>query len=113
MVGATLLAMAKDLKNATQEGRVKWSETADTDTFRIVFDYAVVKISKSYNSEFDDTFIWLVVTNPKGKTVEEVSLSQGPEYALLDELFSLARRSARNSESILEQIRKDIRPRGE
>ena len=93
------------LIRATEEQSVSWQPTADEDAFRLNSKLGNIRISKPerFDQEMMDSYTVrnLSILNDRGRVVEEFAPEQGDETDF-DKLFTLARRSAHNTDAILE-----------
>jgi len=116
-VKTSLMTLISSLSNATGEGRIRWEETADEQSFRANFHRGSVKIG--YIPEFDDgegiRAAYLVTVHNQGGKVVESFEPMGPgQFSECRSLFELARRSAFDTESVIEGITAELnqsRPR--
>ena len=96
--------LASRLLAATQQGKVQWSETADEDMFRSTFKEAAVRIARIFDDQNprEDAYYKIFLLNKSGRIADE-SPAEG-DGGDLERLFDEARRSARDSTSVIESI---------
>jgi len=94
------------LTKATEERFIQWESTADEVAFRLTSELGNIRISKS--EEFDREMMesytnrQLSILNDRGRTIEEFFPETASEVSDFDKLYALARRSAYNTDSIIE-----------
>jgi hypothetical protein len=108
-----LKSLFAKLIEATRDGHLQWSPTADEAAFRVTFQSGNISIKKDegYDPEEMQSYLnrSLSVFNEKGRLIEEYV----PSYVEatieeFDELFTLARRSAFNTDDVLAQLMGEI-----
>lgn len=101
------------LITGTKVGTLKWEPTADEDTFRLRSSAANVRVTRTegYNREEESEFTArrLSVLNDTGRLVEEYDPSGHQQLEKFDSLFAEARRSAHNTEEVLDKLMKELR----
>ena len=120
------------LIKGTDDGSLKWQVTADEDTFRLASPSANLRISRSekYDPSSEQSYVLrsLSILNDKGRVIEEYSpdavardnifdakYATGPASAReiatsnFDSLYAKARRSAYNTDEVLEKLMKELR----
>ncbi len=96
----------------TEDGTLKWHPTADENTFRLSAPSANVRVTRS--EEFDReaetpyTVRRLAVLNDKARVIEEYHPETIDQLAGFDSLFAEARRSAYDTDDILDKLMKDL-----
>ena len=105
-----LLASVKD---ATEQGRLKWAETIDEETFRVVLKGAIIRLSRVFVDDVDGGSFYVVarLADHDGHTLDvwtvtDLPAEQSPEF--LDSLFDLARRSAKNVDDLLDHLISEV-----
>lgn len=100
------------LLKRTRDGALKWQTTADENTFRLASRTANVRATKS--EVVDPAALTpvelrrLSVTNEFGRVIEEYFPESPLEIDQFDQLFSVARRSASNTDDVLEELMKEL-----
>ena len=101
------------LIQGTENRSLQWQATADENAFRLTSATGNVRISRSevFDQEQMDYFTArsLCILNDKGRVVEERSPQLGAESQRFDDLFVLARRSAHQTQDVLEKIMRELR----
>ena len=94
----------------TQEGRLNWDESYDPDQFITSVGAISVRIS-SHQGVFSRAHT-LDILDHGGRVVESVSDGSEPANveSLLGQLFELARRSALDIDSVLDQLNRALGP---
>lgn len=100
--------LLEDLRDATLQGKLQWSETADESEFRVNFDYAMIRVGQAYSADGDTYVLSASLLTPKGRVVEQFTASGGMDYALLEELYDLARRSALKADDLLDRVISEV-----
>jgi hypothetical protein len=106
------IKLLKELKSATENGKVSWSETMDENEFRVVLGPGMVRIGRHEAlDEEDQSYLHYSakLLNRDANIVEE--LRGMDEQGLIADLFELARRSARGSERLLDDMLADVESR--
>ena len=101
--------LVSQLIEATAGGRVKWADTADEDSFRTPFKAGSIRISAQASTDEDgvpDTDYYLVIINKDGKIADEYSSIE--DDVKLGQLYELARRSARDSDAVINSILEEL-----
>lgn len=112
------------LAEATRDGRLRWTDTADEDAFRLTLPNSMVRIRRFRRAVVADLkpLIEVTLMDAKGKIVEEWrvqsqnSFPNDPEHArqdddfsVVDDLLRIARSSARKSDDLIDQIVREVR----
>jgi hypothetical protein len=101
------------LGRGTRGNLLKWQITADEDSFRLTTQAANVRITRSegYDQEKTETFVSrkLLVFNDKSRIVEEWSPSTAAECQEFDSLYVDARRTAYDTDDVLDRLMFDLR----
>jgi hypothetical protein len=103
------------LLDATKDGKVEWRDTADEDTFMVELNHGFVHLERRPNVDEDDrpyTYFRAYLYDRKGRLADEISSGQMTSGSMLTELYELARRSARETDSLLDQVSADLQTRG-
>ena len=111
-----LLELADRARDKTRHGELNWRETADEDSFQALFDTGSLVISYDRSHPEDTTvpifhYINLAVLNRSGSVVDEACFSSERDYdsyESLYELFQLSRRSARDSDQVLDGLMREL-----
>jgi hypothetical protein len=102
-----LSALVIKLKEATLAESITWEATADEDAFRLSIPTANVRITMrdGFDQERGESYVSrsVQVLNDKGRVIEDYS-PKPPFPDGFDELFKLARRSAYNTDRVLDQL---------
>ena len=101
------------LERGTSSKFLSWEATADDNTFRLSTPTANIRITQQdgFDQEVMEPYVSrsLQILNSKGRVIEEhyypTSSSSGPSF---DNLFVLARRSAYDTDKVLDQLLADI-----
>ena len=101
-----LKSLFSKLIEATRDGYLQWSPTADEASFRVTFQSGNISIKKDegYDPEIMESYQirQLRVHNEKGRLIEEYLPNFSSETIKnFDELFTLARRSAYDTNNVL------------
>ena len=105
-----LESLISKLIYATREGYLQWSPTADDTSFRVSFQSGNISLKKDngYDPEMMEPYETrqLSVYNDKGRLIEEYHPSFSPTDTTkdFDELFTLARRSAYDTNNVLDAL---------
>ena len=108
-------AFLSGLLNATRNGEVDWRDTADDDTFMVELKHGFVHIERLRQLDDEDRpFVTFraYLYDRKGRLADEISSGQMTIASVLIELFELARRSARETDSLLDQVAADLQTLG-
>lgn len=122
------------LIKGTGDGSLRWQVTADEDTFRLASPSANLRITRSeqFDPESEESYVTrrLSVLNDKGMVIEEYSpeavaaerqaaldakgaFQMGSpgreETGKFDSLYANARRSAYNTDEVLDKLMKELR----
>jgi hypothetical protein len=103
------------LLDATRNGRVDWQDTADEDTFMVDLKHGFVHVEQRREVDEENrpiTYHRAYLYDRKGRLADEISSGQMGHGSVLSELFDLARRSARETDSLLDQVSADLQTRG-
>jgi hypothetical protein len=104
------------LVRGTKRNLLKWQVTADEDAFRLTSAAANVRIwrSEGYDGEAQESYISrrVSVLNDKGRVIEEWDPAMQGEQQEFDELFTSARRSAYQTDDVLDKLMNDLRASG-
>lgn len=90
-----------ELYSATADGRVKWGETADENSFRAKLGQGWVRVSE----HDEDYYAYLI--DPQGRTID--GLADRDTKIALTQLYSLARRSAYDIDGLVSRMLGDLR----
>ena len=111
-----LKSLIERLIVVTRDGRLEWKPTSDEDSFRVTFHAGNISIKKTEGFDPEDMESYLnrslSVFNEKGRLIEEyipsfdgMTINEIKEF---DELFTLARRSAFNTDDVLDALMGEI-----
>jgi hypothetical protein len=104
------------LVRGTNRNLLKWQVTADEDAFRLTSSAANVRISRSegFDAEAQESYVSrrISVLNDKGRVIEEWQPTMQVELQEFDELFTSARRSAYQTDAVLDKLMNDLRASG-
>ena len=96
------------LASGTSRKSLQWQVTADEDAFRLASAAGNVRIVRveGFDRDAEETCVdrTLCVLNERGRTIEEYHPESAAERGLFDDLFVLARRSASNSDEVLDKL---------
>ncbi len=100
------------LYNKTANHSVQWAVTSEEDAFRLPSDAANVRIERKeiFNQDHGEMYTKRVleIFNKQGRLVDDYSPQSALEEKYFDDLFSLARRSAHNTDDLLDQLLDEI-----
>lgn len=96
------------LLNETVNGHIKWDNTADDTTFRIMLPSGVVRIEEVQGEDSDGVptvrYVF-TVSDKKGQVVEQFTPScPGEAFSACPRLYEAARRSARRTEEVIDSL---------
>ncbi len=104
------------LVRGTKRNLLKWQVTADEDAFRLTSTAANVRIwrTEGYDGEAQQSYVSrrVSVLNDKGRVIEEWDPEMQGEQQEFDELFTSARRSAYQTDDVLDKLMNDLRASG-
>src|SRR4051812_34773945 len=63
---ARFLALLQSLRDATAEGRITWAETVEGDSFRLITDYASIRLSAEYDDNQERGWIMATLLDHQG-----------------------------------------------
>jgi hypothetical protein len=113
MTAGKILALLRALQKATDQGKVTWEGTAADHVFRVWVGDRMVKIGEFVNSAEGEGNTgrpcyraW--VLNSLDEVVDAMECSGGAEFVVLEQLFQSARRRARNSDQVLDEMLKAL-----
>lgn len=97
-----------DLRDATVTRKISWQETAEEGTFRVVLRHGLVRIS--YDDEDTEETYVIELMDQENRLVEMLALTShsGTIYQVAEELYNLARCSARNIEGFLDEMLAEV-----
>ena len=107
--------LVERLLDKTRGSELSWQESVRSDEFQVAFPNSGVQIRSIKNGNFTDFYISLI--DSSGRIVDGFSQDQldqdgphksGPWSHVLGELHALARRSALNSDQVIENILAEI-----
>ena len=103
-----LQTLVKQLASRTEAGRTRWAETDDLDAFRATMQGGMVRVGKAFAHDEDEGAyerFCVTILDKQGLEVEEYcSDGDGDE---LENLWVMARRSARGGIDVLDQLLKE------
>lgn len=105
------------LKDATKNGAIRWSATADDDVFVVALKGAVILFGRREDPITDETDYVIEVKNDEGETVDEFSdndLDRGrsskDHYRQMKEMHADIARLLSGADDILDSILKQLPP---
>ena|SRR5581483_4477354 len=105
-------AFLEELLQATKDGKVDWRDTADDDSFRVELKHGFVHVERQREVDDEDrpqTYYRAYLYDRKGRLADEIdSWQMMSGGAVLLELFERARRSARETDNLLDQVTADL-----
>lgn len=101
-----LLRLLGPLLAATRARKIKWSESADEDTFLTAFKDGLIRVSQP--SSDDGTTYRVALLNGNNTLVEEMTPTNNAEEQLLRELFEAARHSALQVDDVFKSIEAEL-----
>ena len=115
-VNEKIQRLVSDLLAATETGRVRWEDTADENTFRTSLRSGMVQVGKSAappEEEGMDACHQVSLFDRRGRLIEELTVPALKGWEELAHLFEAARRSARKTDEVLDQILAEIKSGGQ
>jgi len=109
--GSDLLDLVERLDRATTDGKVKWHETVDPDSFRTNLGDGSVRVTKLVDYNDDESFtsrFQIVILNKEGKIVHEGRPENSVQEEIFSGLHSKARYRALQAEKVIESIWKAL-----
>ena len=104
---AKFVQLLENIRDATAKGRLQWEDTIHEDSFRLVLDYAILRIGVSYDDGLERETYSAFLMNEAGRVVDSLTSEEGSRE-LLANLFGLARRSARGAEDLIDRMLGDL-----
>ena len=109
-----IITILKKLIERTQEGKIRWSETADPDVFIATVDTigVIVKRMNWGRSGFESFKVEIL--NREGRIAEDLTIDDvttadyNPLGDLIEQLHTLARRSALDAEATLDDLVQEL-----
>jgi hypothetical protein len=105
-------ALMQLLLRGTRDNALQWQPTADENAFRLSSPTANIRLNRSeafdeleHESYFHRT---LSVLNDQARLIEEYSPTTAAAKQAFDELYALARRSAYNTDAVLEKLMTEL-----
>jgi|tagenome__1003787_1003787.scaffolds.fasta_scaffold17605291_2 hypothetical protein len=109
-------AFLGQLLHSTENGKVDWEDTADEGAFMASLRHGVVHVERRFIFDQDEERSFPVykayLYDLKGRLAEELTASEMSDDSLLQRLFAEARRSARETDNLLDQVSADLQTRG-
>jgi hypothetical protein len=106
-------ALLRQLLIATREKKLSWEETADENTFRLIFDGGMVNVTQRsavvgvpLRTKYIATLL-----NEHNNLVEEFDPENEVEGALLSDVFHAARKSSVHPEEVFSSIERELQHR--
>ncbi len=102
------------LLDATRNGKLDWRDTADEDTFMVELNHGFVHLERRREADEDERphiYYRAYLYDRKGRLADEIGSWQMESKSVLSDLFDLARRSARETDSLLDQVSADLQGR--
>lgn len=102
------------LLDATRIHKVEWRDTADEDTFMADLTHGFVHVERRRDVDEDNrplTYYRAYLYDRKGRLADEIGSGQMKGGGVLPELYDLARRSARETDSLLDLVSADLQTR--
>ncbi len=108
MASEKFIRLLTSLLEGTQEGKIKWSETASEKAFRVAFEPGLVRVAVEYSDYTDCENYFAFLQDRQGRTVDEIaSYDNTAPQGLLRNLYIAARYSALRADDILEKMLMD------
>ena len=108
--------LIKMLVRGTNQNLLKWQVTADEESFRLASPAANVRITRSegYSADVPEGYVsrQLSILNDKSRVIEELTPKTSIEAEEFDSLFIDARRSAYQTDHVLDKLMNDLRASG-
>jgi hypothetical protein len=108
-------AVLVGLLDATRDGKVNWRETADDDTFMVELKDVFIHVERGRRvDEEGELSTWhrAYLIDRKGRLVDEIGSNDMDDRTVLAEIFELARRSALETDNLLDKVAADLQTRG-
>jgi hypothetical protein len=103
--------LVRQLISGTQNGKILWTNTSDEDAFRANFKGGKVRVQKTIRldeAEHEVVDFSLTLLDQQGKELEDYYPEPlSPQNDLID-LWTLARRSARSTVDVLENLLREV-----
>jgi hypothetical protein len=99
------------LRDATRQGRLDWSKTAEEDTFRVLLNQTIVRVGKSFDEIGDRTYYFATLVDSEGETLEHITSDyddDGAHFELLKDLYDMARRRSGKVDDLLDRLISDL-----
>lgn len=111
MASERFTQLIKELKDATVNGKIRWMETTNENTFRVGLGDGLVRIQPQYDREADASGYAIYLVNRHGRIVDEFEswVGSGPDYVLLRNLYQSARGSALNIDEVIDSMLSDLK----
>ncbi len=120
-----LSRLVDDLVAGTTQGTIKWTETADEDSFRAVLNAGLVRIERGSGGPTqwsDDRAVYrrflvngleysLLVLDERNKEIARYTAGDDDRAQVLYKLWELASRSARNADQKIDSLLQEVESR--
>jgi hypothetical protein len=111
-----MLDLIDTLLRKTRENALKWKTSVDDETFRLESNAANLRLSRSKRWDADEerefTNLTLTVLDSLSRIVEEYRPETSEECERMEELYALARRSALQTEKVLDKLLDELQSAG-
>ncbi|HEX3151714.1 MAG TPA: hypothetical protein VHR66_26820 [Gemmataceae bacterium] len=111
-INSKLEELVQMLTERTRQKQVQWQVTADEETFRLASNSGNVRVTRheGFDQESMESYVYrtLQILNDRGRVIEEYSPKSPDRFAVFDELFTHARRSAYKTEDVLDQLMMEL-----
>jgi hypothetical protein len=99
------------LLESTEEGSVRWQDTASDTTFSTALPSGIVHIERDQWPDEEGNLFPVYIAylyDRRGRLAEELTGGKMSDQGLLSRLYQLARRSARDTEGLLDRVAADL-----
>jgi len=101
------VTLLRNLLEASIEDKVQWKETPIEDSFRLILDRTIVRVSRTFDEVLERTCYSVSLVDTEGKSLDEMSsvhTEDKTELRLLMDLFEVARRRALDVDGLLDGL---------
>lgn len=104
--------LVESLTNSTTAGKVRWTEVeavTGADFFQAKLNSGTLHVFELFGPKDGTRSIKLEVYGPSNQLADTILVSEGDDFAALNDLFVAASRSARETDIIFDAILQEIR----
>jgi hypothetical protein len=95
------IRLLQRIQESTKAGRIHWEETVDENSFRLVLNPGMIRITRQ-DSDNSDLPIYVAILIDGGGKVVDTAVGTASEAILLDEIWRLARRDAMKADGLID-----------